>query len=498
MTSKPEREVDARLADWVDGRLSERERERFVAELRVSPQLRKDLEDYEKTVAAVRAALQAPARPVQIADRVMAAIAAGNTRTNVGPRWRNRSFLWSLASAAALLLLALLVNTWSPAPKTDSIATLDEVKAEGEKRPAGDDTRKQAGEAGAVARVERSDREKLETVAVDEEARTLGTNPAAPAAPAPTPVAPTSAAHEPAPAEPNDPAAEGAAAQAKSAVPAPKAQPANDPAAPTGDAGKKQVGGGGAQPGVDAPVERDLFAAGAWGDRLPVLVLQGGAVVADSRNTESRLQDGQSVPTGSSTREARRQAPPPQPDADAQASGAPSPGAAKRKAAEAVELPPQLEAFFKRQMTVASPPDTGGAAWSAGGLQFTPLHDATAFAAGNERKETEAKALGENAKDRSRAGVGGRDSVVLVERGWLVEGSQEDLWFVINQLSLFAEKSGMKLTTGETSEAALPPRSSLAGAVRQSTDKDKSSDKADAKRPELPRRLVLRFSAQPR
>ena len=47
-----------------------------TAELRVNPQLRKDLAEYEKTVATVRTALQAPTSPVSLADRVFAAIAA--------------------------------------------------------------------------------------------------------------------------------------------------------------------------------------------------------------------------------------------------------------------------------------------------------------------------------------------------------------------------------------------------------------------------------------
>ena len=477
MTSKPEREVDERLADWVDGRLSERDRERFAAELRVSPQLRKDLEEYEKTVAAVRAALQAPTRPVQIADRVMAAIAAGNTRTRVGPRWRSQSFLWSLASAAALLVLALLVNTWSPAPKTDTTASLDAAKPEGEKRHADDDERKPRGEAGGVPLDERSDREKRELVAVEEQLKAPGTNPEAPAKkPAPSTPAPAPAAAEPAPAEAKDPASVGAVAQEKAAAAAAKAPPANDPAAPGGDAGNnKQVGGGGAQPVREAPVQADLFTAGAWGERLPVLVVQGGAFAADSTSTESRLQAPRTAdPRGSGAAEADRQVPPPQPGADAPVTGAPGPGAALRKAAEAVDLPLQLEAFFKRQMTVATPAETASETWSAGGLQFTPLPDPTAFASSFERKESEAKTLGESSKDLRSAGKSGRDGVPRLERCWLVEGSKEDIAFVVRQLSQFANAGDMKLSTGETSQTTLPPRSAPEGTVRQSTDKDKS------------------------
>ncbi|MFY9345427.1 MAG: hypothetical protein WAT39_23245, partial [Planctomycetota bacterium] len=82
---QPMREVDERLADWVDGRISERERERLIAEMRVNPQLRADLEQYERTVRTVREALQAPAAKVDLADRVMAAIAAAKSAPPARP-----------------------------------------------------------------------------------------------------------------------------------------------------------------------------------------------------------------------------------------------------------------------------------------------------------------------------------------------------------------------------------------------------------------------------
>ena len=53
-------QLDERICDWVDGCLSERERDRFEAELRISPELRRQLEEYEAAVADVREALQAP------------------------------------------------------------------------------------------------------------------------------------------------------------------------------------------------------------------------------------------------------------------------------------------------------------------------------------------------------------------------------------------------------------------------------------------------------
>jgi hypothetical protein len=163
-----------------------------------------------------------------------------------------------------------------------------------------------------------------------------------------------------------------------------------------------------------------------------------------------------------------------------------------RKAAEATDLSQQLDTFFTRQMTVASGADTGRAAWSAGGLQFTPLPEVATLATGTERKETDAKELGETAKERSRV-VAGKDGVASVERGWLVEGSHEDLDLVIRQLSAFARAGGMQLTTGETPEAAVAKYGASEGAVPP------PKEKADVERRALPRsRLVLRFSAQPR
>lgn len=133
MTDRPRREVDDRLADWVDGRLSDRERERFVAEMRVNPQLRQDLEDYERTVGVVRAALRAPTSPSSMADRILAAVA--EQRAAPAARrtaWSSRHMFWSLASAAALLACALWVDQWSsPAPLQTSVAAAPDPAAAG-------------------------------------------------------------------------------------------------------------------------------------------------------------------------------------------------------------------------------------------------------------------------------------------------------------------------------------------------------------------------------
>ncbi|MBX3461733.1 MAG: hypothetical protein KF830_01065 [Planctomycetes bacterium] len=144
---RPGREVDDRIGDWVDGRLTGKDRERFEAELRVNPQLRQDLEQYERTVAVLRRALQEPGPSVQLADRILAAIAAGQGTTAPGRSpWRLRPLVWSLATAAALLVVALLVDAWSGTGqpgKSLAVATRDgespAVAPPGGSEPAGHD-----------------------------------------------------------------------------------------------------------------------------------------------------------------------------------------------------------------------------------------------------------------------------------------------------------------------------------------------------------------------
>lgn len=113
--STPERLPDERLADWVDGRMNDREQERFRAELRVNAQLRADLAEYEATVAAVRAALQAPTRPAAMADRVLAAIASKPaTPARPASPPASRRWFWGLLPAAAALALAFGIDAWTP------------------------------------------------------------------------------------------------------------------------------------------------------------------------------------------------------------------------------------------------------------------------------------------------------------------------------------------------------------------------------------------------
>jgi hypothetical protein len=169
----PERAIDERLADWVDGCMSPRDRDRFEAELRVNAQLRADLEEYERTVATVRAALQAPTRRVDLADRVLAAIAAGGSAAVPHRRRSPRTLLLSLVAAAALLAVAVLLNRWpagapaelrsndvasaaAPAPTggaaTPAAPELRDAGSEVASRPpATSEAKRAAGEAGPPA-----------------------------------------------------------------------------------------------------------------------------------------------------------------------------------------------------------------------------------------------------------------------------------------------------------------------------------------------------------
>jgi len=111
-------DLDERLADWVDGMMSGRDRERFEAEMRVSPTLRKQVEEYEQSVASIRAALGAETKPVDLADRVMAGIAQEAQRPS--PPVRSMApYLWATTCAAALLGVAVMINNWGLTPTKD-------------------------------------------------------------------------------------------------------------------------------------------------------------------------------------------------------------------------------------------------------------------------------------------------------------------------------------------------------------------------------------------
>jgi hypothetical protein len=119
--------VDERLSDWVDGRLSSRDLERFEAELRVNPALRAQAEEYKRTVLAVRAALTGAGPRVDMVGRVLAAVQHGRiarppvmTAANaIGKTTGRRPHWWAFAAssivgAAAIVLFALLIDWQGP------------------------------------------------------------------------------------------------------------------------------------------------------------------------------------------------------------------------------------------------------------------------------------------------------------------------------------------------------------------------------------------------
>lgn len=108
---------DERLADWVDGRMTARELERFEAEMRVNPRLQQEAEEYRRGVEAVRDALREPMPAVDLAQRVLAQIAS-QPAAPPAPRHLRRPWLLSLAVAAGLLLTVWLVQeTGAPTPE---------------------------------------------------------------------------------------------------------------------------------------------------------------------------------------------------------------------------------------------------------------------------------------------------------------------------------------------------------------------------------------------
>jgi hypothetical protein len=114
-------DLDERLADWVDGMMSGRDRERFEAEMRVNPTLRKQVEEYEQSVATIRSALGAETHSTDLADRVMAGIEQQASQP-VRPIRSMSPYLWATTCAAALLGVAVMINAWGPVsgPKRDA------------------------------------------------------------------------------------------------------------------------------------------------------------------------------------------------------------------------------------------------------------------------------------------------------------------------------------------------------------------------------------------
>ena len=120
-------DIDERLADWVDGTMKARDRERFEAEMRVSPPLRKQVEEYEQTVSSIQMALRAETQEIDLADRVMAGLAQEATGA-VRPTRSMMPYILATTCAAALLGVAVMIDSWGGA--TGRPSDEDRVAAE--------------------------------------------------------------------------------------------------------------------------------------------------------------------------------------------------------------------------------------------------------------------------------------------------------------------------------------------------------------------------------
>jgi hypothetical protein len=113
------------LADWVDGAMTPRERERFEAELRVSKALRDRLTAYAKTVRAVRQGLAQQDASVDVSASVMARIRAADggsspssslARSMPSLRLSDVPGAWwrSALVAAAIVAVIVVLDRWEP------------------------------------------------------------------------------------------------------------------------------------------------------------------------------------------------------------------------------------------------------------------------------------------------------------------------------------------------------------------------------------------------
>lgn len=110
-------EVDERIADWVDERMTPRERDRFEAEMRVNARLRAQAEGYQRLVRGLRSLRDAEADPVDVRARVVAALQQPHKpRSPIRAERPSRPALAAsgVVAAAALVLVSLL-SQWQPA-----------------------------------------------------------------------------------------------------------------------------------------------------------------------------------------------------------------------------------------------------------------------------------------------------------------------------------------------------------------------------------------------
>ncbi len=170
-------DVDERLADWVDKTMSPRDRERFEAEMRVSPHLRDQVADYEGTVASIREALNDETHETNLADRVMASLAqeASGTGKRARSGW---PFVWAVMSAAALLGIAILIDSWGGMMLVAKTATDTTAHLESQANAATEDgASKSLNEVGVATPTKREsslETVKIESVVIDPGAMSNG------------------------------------------------------------------------------------------------------------------------------------------------------------------------------------------------------------------------------------------------------------------------------------------------------------------------------------
>lgn len=461
MSERPQREVDDRLADWVDDRMSEKERERFVAELRVNAQLRQDLERYERTVGVVRAALRAPAPPAGIADRVMAAIAnPAGAPVSQGPRgFTGRRVVWSLAAAAALLAAAIGIDNWRPAPASHDTAATDSERAARELPPPAAAPPKEIEEAE-----ERADKAAAGKWDGQPEAKPQpGNEPprtaddagrvrvAREGEPAATTGAPAAAE---ATREPTDGKAR--AEQRFGADPggtplAPAAQPPGGVLGPTT---------GGSAQRADAPV--------------PLMVVEGLAVAPVAGDAKAQAAKGEAA----RDRGSRRGAPP----ADGGEGGKTKSGEAARQQdsylagtmrLDDVALALRVDAFLADAATVVTPPAAIGWNTARGELRLSPMVEAKPEAA-------------------PQAGAGTAGANPPIVRTWLVEGTRADLEVLLARLARFTAEHQLTLRAEETKAPAEKDASAKNEAELLRMQREAAPQQGEVSR------MVLRFRLRPR
>ena len=517
MSGAHDRDVDERLADWVDGRMTERERARFEGELRVNPKLRADLAEYERTVAVMRAALRAPTQPVSVADRVLARLAApapaASTPVRRPRQWRGFAPLgWSLASAAALMALAVLVDSWS---RRDSVDKLVAQAPPGASRDA-------AGEPTGSLGVE---------VRSDEFEQLARSSDGAPAAPnEPPPVAgqagteakvatasdPGEAALQQAAAgaekdgkpptalefaksqsteplgRPATPVIAGAASDAdkdKAEVAAPPA--ATAPATPVPDrnleeltagANKAEVRRGAPAPGgkVSAGLPANPSGANSPASAgVPVMLalidVEGDVepIVRAANEPPLREQNGESPPDSEATRSRAKQ--------DAKR-GEGEPPAVPARLTDG-QLQERVYGFFAKELA-ANAPAEGRFETSRGALQLAPFALEPVAGVRSERNPPD-------------GGGGGAGAAPVRELVWLVEGDRTDLQLLLARVSDLVRERKWQLRSGET---AIPPTPRFGVAEDEAGLAKAKAAAPDASVPAVPvrERLVLRFRLRAR